>query len=158
LTAGLLLGIGMGGFADGILLHQILQVHSMLSGVRPKVTLADAEINMFWDGLFHALTWVVTAIGIRKLWTAGREGALWSGRLLLGAMILGWGLFNLVEGIIDHHLLGVHHVVERLGLSVYDWSFLAFGGVGLTVVGWMMVKSVNTGDVDAQRRRVTSSS
>ena len=42
-------------------------------------------------------------------------------------MVLGWGLFNLVEGIIDHHLLNVHHVVERLGDSIWDFAFLGFG-------------------------------
>jgi uncharacterized membrane protein len=66
-SAGLFLGIGMGGFADGILLHQILQVHNMLSAVRPPTTLVDVEINMFWDGLFHAFTWAMTLAGIVKL-------------------------------------------------------------------------------------------
>jgi len=31
IIAGLLLGIDLGGFADGILFHQILQIHNMLS-------------------------------------------------------------------------------------------------------------------------------
>ncbi len=43
LSAGLLLGIGMGGFVDGIVFHQLLQTHSMLSGVRPGLTLAEAN-------------------------------------------------------------------------------------------------------------------
>jgi uncharacterized membrane protein len=137
-----MLGIGMGGFADGIALHQILQVHNMLSGVRPKVTLIDAEVNMFWDGLFHAFTWVMTLAGLIELWRAGRpRGAYWSGTALAGSMILGWGLFNLVEGIVDHFVLGVHHVVERLGLSIFDWAFVSFGGIGLILVGAAMIRS-----------------
>jgi len=55
-------------------------------------------------------------------------------------MILGWGVFNLVEGVIDHYLLGIHHVVERLGLSGYDMALAGFGGVGLIVIGWWMVR------------------
>jgi uncharacterized membrane protein len=141
-SAGLFLGIGMGGFADGILLHQILQVHNMLSAVRPPTTLVDVEINMFWDGLLHAFTWAMTLAGIVKLWRAGRDRvAQWSGRMFAGALLMGWGIFNLVEGILDHHVLGIHHVVERLGLSVYDWGFLAVGGVGLTLAGWMLIRS-----------------
>jgi uncharacterized membrane protein len=141
-TAGVLLGIGMGGFADGILLHQILQLHNMLSAVVPKTTLVAAEINMFWDGLFHALTWGVTLLGLVKLWSAGRQRQVfWSGRALAGSMVLGWGLFNLVEGVLDHHVLQVHHVVERLGLSAFDWAFLGIGGVGLILVGWGVVRS-----------------
>jgi uncharacterized membrane protein len=152
-TAGLLLGIGMGGFADGILLHQILQVHNMLSAVRPKVTLVDAEVNMFWDGLFHALTWVMTLAGIVKLWRAGRDReACWSGKALAGSMILGWGLFNLVEGVIDHLVLGIHHVVERLGLSAYDWAFLGLGGVALIAIGWAVVRSAIAGLTPAAAR------
>ena len=57
IRAGIFLGIGMGGFFDGIVLHQLLQVHSMLTAKVPKDTIANVEINMFWDGMFHALTW-----------------------------------------------------------------------------------------------------
>jgi uncharacterized membrane protein len=32
IAAGIVLGIGVGGFIDGIFLHQIFQLHSMLSG------------------------------------------------------------------------------------------------------------------------------
>ena len=142
-TAGLLLGIGMGGFVDGIALHQILQVHGMLTAVRPKVTLADAEINMFWDGLFHLLTWTVTALGIMALFRAGgRSNVVWSGRVLFGAMLAGWGLFNVVEGIIDHYLLGIHHVVEAAGLSVFDHAFV-LSGVVFAVVGWRMTRGAD---------------
>lgn len=127
-AAGTCLGIGMGGFVDGILFHQILQWHNMLSAVRPPTTLVNAEINMFWDGLFHALTWTMTALGIALLWRAtGRPDVLRSTRALVGALALGWGLFNLVEGVIDHHLLNIHHVVERPGHLPYDLAFLTSG-------------------------------
>ena len=140
-AAGTLLGIGMGGFLDGISLHQILQLHNMLSAVRPKTTLADAEINMFWDGLFHALTWVMTALGLALLFHAGKQRDVpWSGKTLFGSMIMGWGLFNLVEGIIDHHILGIHHVVESMGLSIYDYAFLG-SGVIFILLGWGMIRT-----------------
>ena len=140
-AAGTLLGIGMGGFLDGIALHQILQLHNMLTAVRPKLTLADAEINMFWDGLFHALTWVMTALGLMLLFHAGKQRDVpWSGKTLFGSMVMGWGLFNLVEGIIDHHILGIHHVVESMGLSIYDYAFLG-SGVLFILVGWSMIQT-----------------
>ena len=53
-AAGMLLGIGMGGFVDGILFHQILQLHNMLSNRVLRDSLVHEQINMFWDGLFHA--------------------------------------------------------------------------------------------------------
>ena len=59
-VAGILIGIGMGGFVDGIVLHQIAEWHSMLSNIVPPHTMDTMPVNMMWDGLFHALTWIVT--------------------------------------------------------------------------------------------------
>ena len=141
ITSGVFFGIGLGGFVDGILFHQLLQTHNMLSAVRPKDSIVNMEINMFWDGLFHALTWTMTVIGLVLLWRAGaRRDVPWSGRIFAGALALGWGLFNLVEGLIDHHLLNIHHVVERYGQSVYDYLFLASGAV-LIVGGIMAIRA-----------------
>ena len=127
-TAGTVLGIGMGGFLDGIVAHQLLQIHNMLSNRIPVNTVVNIEINMFWDGLFHTLTWLATAYGLYLLWRAGgRSDVPWSGRHLFGAMLFGWGLFNFVEGIIDHYILQVHFVVQRLGQSPYDLAFVASG-------------------------------
>ena len=62
----MLLGIGLGGFVDGIVLHQILQWHHMLTseGSYPPDTVAGLETNTLWDGLFHASTWVAVTIGL----------------------------------------------------------------------------------------------
>ncbi|MBV8486876.1 MAG: DUF2243 domain-containing protein, partial [Planctomycetaceae bacterium] len=73
ISAGTLLGVGLGGFVDGIVFHQILQVHNMLSGKYPATTLVNSEINMFWDGLFHAFCWIMTVLGVALLWRAGRR-------------------------------------------------------------------------------------
>jgi len=153
ISAGAMLAIGMGGFVDGIVLHQMLQVHNMLSARRPndptvsaEQRIVNLEINMFWDGMFHAFTWGMTAIGLWLLWRAvNRRDVPRSGRTLLGSMVLGWGLFNLVEGIIDHHVIHIHHVVERLGVSDYDWLFLGVGGVGLILLGWAIIGSGRRG-------------
>lgn len=149
-SAGLLLGVGMGGFVDGIVFHQILQTHNMLSAIRPPTTVVNIETNMVWDGLFHAFTWIVTAVGLMLLFRAGRRpDVVWSGRVLLGSMLGGWGLFNFVEGLIDHHILHVHHVVERLGVSIWDWAFLA-SGVLLQALGWFIAQS-SAGETGTRR-------
>jgi uncharacterized membrane protein len=142
IAAGFLLGAGLVGFLDGIALHQVLQVHNLLSGRHPPTTLVNVEINMFWDGLFHALCWALTALGLALLWRAGaRRDVPWSGRTLLGAILLGGGVFNLVEGVIDHHVLKIHNVVQRLGVSAWDYAFLAAGGVGLALVGAALIRA-----------------
>jgi uncharacterized membrane protein len=139
-AAGLLLGIGLGGFVDGIVLHQILQWHHMLSseGGSPPTTVAGLEVNTLWDGLFHASTWVLTVVGLYLLMRAVGRGASWSGRLLLGLMLAGWGTFNLVEGVVDHHVLGIHHV--KADAPVLDIVFLAVGGL-LLVVGLVLARA-----------------
>src|SRR5690349_21250463 len=108
-----LIGVGMGGFVDGIAFHQITQLHSMLSARYPPTSVTNLEVTMFWDGLFHAFTWATLAIGFALFWQAILRGEVQrSTRTLLGCLALGWGLFNLVEGVIDHHLLHIHHVTE----------------------------------------------
>jgi uncharacterized membrane protein len=140
IAAGLLIGAGMGGFFDGILFHQITQVHSMLSAVLPPTSLANVEVNMFWDGVFHAFTWTMTLLGLLMLWRAGaRADVPWSGHTFVGGALMGWGLFNLAEGLVDHHILGTHHVVERLGLSIFDYAFLG-SGLFLIAVGWAVAR------------------
>ncbi len=140
-ASGLFLGIGLGGFVDGILFHQILQIHGMLTGIRPETDVVSIEINMFWDGIFHAATWSMTVLGLALLWRAVRRSdVVLSTRILIGSMLAGWGLFHLVEGVIDHHVLGLHHVVERLGLSAYDWAYLSVGA-GFMAVGIGLVRS-----------------
>ena len=136
---GIVLGIGLGGFVDGIVLHQILQWHHMLTseGSYPATTVAGLETNTLWDGLFHASTWVAVVAGIVLLWR--RSGAI-SGRGLVGWMLVGWGLFNLVEGVVDHHLLGIHHVRTGGNETAWDVAFLAFGGL-LAVAGWALARS-----------------
>jgi uncharacterized membrane protein len=132
LTApGLLLGVGLGGFVDGIVLHQILQWHHMLTseGSHPASTVAGLEANTLADGLFHAAAWLAVLGGLWALWSATRHGAVWSFRRLAGLMLAGWGLFNLVEGLVDHHLLGLHHVRTGADELPYDLAFLALGAV-----------------------------
>lgn len=142
IAAGLLLGAGLGGFVDGIVLHQILQWHNMLSGQLPPDTLVRAKVNMYWDGVFHAAVWVLTAVGLRLLWAAtGRPDVPHSGRTLAGALLLGWGLFNVVEGLIDHEILGLHHVDEYAANHLpADLAFLGFGAA-LLLGGWGLVRA-----------------
>ena len=154
-AAGVLLGAGLGGFVDGIVLHQIAQVHNLLSARIPVTDLVSAKVNMLWDGVFHAGVWLLTAAGLGMLWRAGgRPDVPWSGRTFVGALLAGWGLFNVVEGVIDHQILGLHHVHEYAeNPLVWDLAFLAFGAA-LLGVGWALVRS-GKGDA-APRERMRS--
>ena len=138
-TAGVVLGLGLGGFADGISLHQIAQWHNMGSAKVPPVTMEAMKLNMAWDGWFHAATWVLTVVGVYLLLREARRGdPLPTARGLTWQLVLGWGVFNFVEGLIDHHLLGLHHVRDMpVHEPLYDWIFLLGGGLGFIALGWV---------------------
>jgi uncharacterized membrane protein len=154
---GILLGIGLGGFVDGIVLHQILQWHHLLSETEryPPTTVANLEVNTLADGLFHAGTWLAVAAGLALLWRSVRRGGrARSGRCLLGWMAVGWGLFNLVEGIVDHHLLQIHRVRPQASNPLaWDLGFLALGAL-LVAAGWLLQRSAAPGRTRGAGRRV----
>jgi uncharacterized membrane protein len=139
--AGLLYGLGLGGFVDGIVLHQILQWHHMLSHTpdHPVTTVAGLEVNTLADGFFHLAMWLlVVAASLATLasWRRGRLAPNWS--FHFGLVLVGWGIFNIVEGVVDHHLLQVHHVRDDLGGPLsWDIGFL-LASVLLIVAGWLL--------------------
>lgn len=141
--AGILLGLGLGGFVDGIALHQIAHWHNMGSARLPPTTLEALQQNMMWDGWFHAAVWVLTVVGVYMLLSDARRGAvLPTARAFTGQLLVGWGVFNLVEGIVDHHLLELHHVRDLpVHVPAYDWVFLLVFGGGLVGVGWVLARS-----------------
>ena len=153
--AGIILGLGLGGFADGILLHQIIHWHNMGSAVVPPTTMEAMADNMRWDGFFHIGVWVMTLVGVYWLLADARKGhALPDAKAFTGLVIFGWGLFNLVEGLVDHHLLGLHHVRDLpIHVPLYDWLFLGIGGVGFILIGWMMAKATVSVDRRPVRHR-----
>lgn len=145
---GTILGVGLGGFVDGILLHQLLQWHHMLSSTGSDNvgvptyspdTVSGLRMNTVWDGVFHTVTWlaVLTGLGLLYARVTSARGQMWRSRVLWGWIVGGWGLFNLVEGVVDHHVLGIHHVHGGPHQLWWDLGFLALGGV-LVGVGWLL--------------------
>jgi uncharacterized membrane protein len=90
---------------------------------------------------FHAAVWILICIGITLLFRAGRRNDVpWSGKMLLGSMLIGWGAFNLAEGAIDHEILGIHHVYEyTLDHLPADLAFLA-AGAHFLLLGLFLVR------------------
>jgi uncharacterized membrane protein len=140
-AGGILLGLGLGGFFDGIVLHQILQWHHMVSatGEHPTNTVAGLEVNTLVDGFFHLVMWVLVlaaSIATIRAWRQGRLAPNWS--FHFGLVIAGWGVFNVVEGLIDHQLLRIHHVRDDLGGPLlWDLGFLVVS-VLLVISGWLL--------------------
>jgi uncharacterized membrane protein len=63
--------------------------------------------------------------------------------MLVGTILMGFGIFNLVEGIIDHQILGIHHVNEIVPPAqwiYWDIGFLIWGAAML-YGGWLLLKA-----------------
>jgi uncharacterized membrane protein len=89
----LLLGLGLGGFVDGIVLHEILQWHHMVSHVAdyPVDTLAGLRVNVVADGFFHVVTWLLVWAGTTMTVVSWRRGSLapnWP--FHVGLLLSGW--------------------------------------------------------------------
>jgi uncharacterized membrane protein len=139
------MGLGLGGFLDGIVLHQVLQWHHMLTGDaggEPMTTVAGLEANTLVDGVFHLATWVLVATAMAltvRAWQRRELAPPW--RAQVGLLLAGWGAFNVVEGLVDHQLIGLHHVRDDLGAPLgWDLGFLALG-VLLIIGGLALARS-----------------
>jgi uncharacterized membrane protein len=142
--AGIVLGLGIGGFFDGIVLHQILGWHHMIctTATCKPLSIPALERQNTQDGVFHLVCWILVVFGLFLLSRAARQGAgVWSGKALAGAIVAGGGLFNFLEGLIDHQVLGVHHVLPgHPSQFLFDMLFLA-SGVVLLIIGWFVARA-----------------
>jgi uncharacterized membrane protein len=130
--AGLILGLGLVGAIDGIVFHQLLQWHHMI--LSPNI-----KLEIFTDGLFTALFSAKLLWGGMKIFQDARKNELGtSWKIFAGGIFIGGGAFNLVEGIVDHHILQVHRVRPLAENPLfYDLAFLAIGLL-LVIIGFMI--------------------
>ena len=99
--AALLLGFGLGAFFEAILLHPIA-------------------------GFFYFAAWAIVLGGVVLLWTAVRgPGPLPAGRVFVGYFVIGWGAFNMLEGLARHDLR-------------HEWLVFATG-LGFALLGMLLI-------------------
>ncbi|MFZ3578485.1 DUF2243 domain-containing protein [Virgibacillus sp. DJP39] len=130
--ASFILGLGLLGAVDGIVFHQLLQWHHMVD--HPNV-----KLEIITDGLFTIVFSILLIWGGIKIFQDARNGKLgYSLKTFVGGIFVGGGAFNLVEGIVDHHILQVHRVRPAAeNPLIYDLAFLAFG-VLLVTIGFLI--------------------
>lgn len=149
-TAGFILGLGIMGAFDGILFHQLLQWHHLIDH-------PNASFEIFTDGIFNALVTVLLVWGGVKILHDARMNRL-SGRwrVFIGSMLAGGGTFNLVEGLINHQILQVHHVKPGSpNQFLYDMLFL-LSGVILIAIGLMVSQVLKGRNINLKVKRVKS--
>jgi uncharacterized membrane protein len=134
--AAFVIGFASSGFFDGVLLHQILQWHHLLSLVEVDAV-RRLQAQILADGLFHALMYVVAAIGLVLLWRSRRGLAAPGGsRRLWSGVLIGFGAWNVLDIALFHWILEIHHV--RLDVAnpiAWDVGWLLVLGVTPLVAG-----------------------
>jgi len=134
LWTGLLLGIGLVGTLDEVVLHQLLQWHNFYVH-------ADQHWRLVSDGLFHLVSSTLLFVGALRLWYGRRSFArAGRGRRLAAGIVLGMGGFNLYDGLVQHKVLQLHPVREGVVNQLpYD---LAFNGLAmlLLLIGWWLLR------------------
>lgn len=137
--AGFLLGFALAGFFDGILLHQVLQWHHLLIELRSP-PFQDRSVQILADGLFHSLMYVLAALGLWLLWRARREFAeTGSDRLALAWALVGFGVWHILDAVVVHWLLGLHHIrADSPNPLFWDLLWFFLFGVLFVAAGWRL--------------------
>ena len=134
----LLLGFALGGFFDGILLHQILQWHHLLSGLDGAA--GDLRFQILADGLFHLMMYVVALVGAVMLVSARAAGApipATSGILRLA--LIGFGSWHVSDAVPSHWLLGLHRIRMDSDMPLaWDVAWLVIFGVATILLAMLL--------------------
>lgn len=127
-----MLGVGLIGAIDGIVFHQLLQWHHMIDS-------PDINFEILTDGFFTAGFSTILIWGGIKIFQDARNDQLGhSWRTFISGLCIGAGAFNLVEGIVNHHILQVHRVRPAADNPLlYDLTFLA-SGLLLILIGFII--------------------
>jgi len=139
------LGFALGGFFDGIMLHQVLQWHHFLSLV-PGETLRDIRAQILADGMFHVAVYAIAALGLWLLWRARGGLVTADGRRLLGAALLGFGVWQVVDVAGFHWVVGIHRIrVDVPNPLLWDLGWLAVVGLPPLLAGLWLRRSASGG-------------
>ena len=129
--SGALVGIGIAGFVDETVFHQLLHWHHFYDKSTPAAGLVS-------DGYFHAASWVAVVVGLFWYADLRRRHALVAGRWWAG-LLLAAGAFQLYDGTVQHKLLGLHQIRYEVNLAPYDWTWNIIA-VLLIVAGLVLLR------------------
>jgi len=144
------LGFALGGFFDGILLHQVLQWHHFLS-LLPSEAEAGLQRQVLWDGLFHVAVYAVAVFGLWQLWLArgalaGDRAAPATSRFMLVAALLGFALWQIVDVVGFHWIAGIHRIrVDVPNPLAWDLGWLAATAVPPLLLARALSRSKDAG-------------
>ena len=113
--AGVLLGIGVAAFLDETVFHQLLHWHHFYDG-------STSDVGLVSDGIFHAGGWLAIVVGLFWFADLQRRRTTVPRRVWAGGLI-GWGAFQVYDGLFQHNVLGLHQIRYGVDLTAYDWTW-----------------------------------
>lgn len=134
----MVLGVALGGFFDGILLHQILQWHHLLSAV-PGV--GGLRMQVALDGWFHALMNGVAVLGMVGLWRVPLPvEPAWRQRMPAG-LLIGFGVWHVLDAVLSHWILGIHRIrMDSDHPMLWDLGWFVIFGLLPMLAGWTLLR------------------
>ncbi len=135
------LGLAIGGFFDGIFLHQILQWHHLLSGIESRAD--DLRFQVMADGLFHLAMYVLLLCGLGLLWRPRRNSDIspLPTANAIASTFMGFGAWHLIDALLSHWLLDLHRIkMDSPNPLFWDLLWLAVFGIGPLLLGWQLLK------------------
>lgn len=129
--SGFLFGVGLVAFLDEAVFHQVLHWHHFYD-------LSTTELGLIADGLFHAFSWFATVLSLFILAELRRRKSFVFKRWI-GSAVLGMGLFQLYDGIVQHKILRIHQIRYGVDVLPYDmvWNIIA---VVLVILGIFIIR------------------
>ncbi|GAA2190412.1 DUF2243 domain-containing protein [Leucobacter alluvii] len=119
--AGFLLGVAMMAAIDEIVFHQILAWHHFYNNASPDIAILS-------DGLLHAAELFGFVFGFFLMLDARRRRTFWAAAAWAGFLV-GLGLFQLWDGIVDHKILRLHQIRYGVELLPYDVAWNVAGAL-----------------------------
>lgn len=154
--AGYLLGFALGGFFDGILLHQILQWHHLLLAIQTG-PFRQMRTQILADGLFHAVMYIIALAGLYALWRSREHPSRLSGKELIADALIGFGVWHVLDSVLSHWILGIHRIkMDSPNPLVWDLIWFVVFGLAPVVFGMLLRRRVTPGDVHGGRSTATA--
>ena len=141
---GTMLGVAIMAAVDEVVFHQLLSWHHFYDRSTP-------DISLLSDGLLQTAYLALLVAGFVWFADLRRRGTL-APRSARGGFVLGLGVFQLFDGIVDHKLLDLHEIRYGVDVLPYDLAWNGAALVLLLVGGFMLRRSRDEGRTRADRR------
>lgn len=136
IAAGVLLGVGVAAFLDETVFHQVLHWHHFYDG-------STSDVGLVSDGIFHAGGWLAIVVGLFWFADLQRRHTTVPRRVWAGGLI-GWGAFQVYDGLVQHKVLGLHQIRYGVDLLPYDLAWDLSGALGVLIGIGLLFGSART--------------